>query len=346
MGYDAGCDESRCCNDKYFKQHLAEIHKDHPNPDTAKEGLKMQLRLLKKVIRMNFQKIAVATALLLLAASIFSGCAAKQPAENSDPQKKSSAVAASSSVTTKTDSRLADLHKAIDESGFQAGIAYIGYVGSKATEDEMYNYLKSSPYAEKYSFLCDSPLIDAGGTELYAVVTTRENRSASVYHADMNNDGTYDVHTDKILYKGKGTDCILLRCNPSELHSNVSILFTAGDEHFYVNPMISGANGRLNNTYCYDFSVYSDDEGISDDVINAYCLLSETDEVKYYTDLGMSLKYTGQTQNINGQECQIFAIGTNHEEQFVKEIFYAVSKQDKIYFYDVISDKWDLLGNG
>ena len=189
-------------------------------------------------------------------------------------------------------------------------------------------------------------MIDAGGTELYAVVTTRDDRSASVYPADMNNDGTYDVHTDKILYKGKGTDCILLRCNPSELHSNVSILFTAGDEHFYVNPMISGANGRLDNTYCYDFSVYSDDEGISDDVINAYCLLSETDEVKYYTDLGMSLKYTGQTQNINGQECQIFAIGTNHEEQFVKEIFYAVSKQDKIYFYDVISDKWDLLGNG
>ena len=263
---------------------------------------------------MNFQKIAVTTALLLLAASIFSGCAAKQPAETSDPQKKS--------------------------------IAYIGYVGSKATEDEMYNYLKSGPYAEKYSFLCDAPLIDAGGTELYAVVTTREDRSASVYPADMNNGGTYDVHTDKILYKGKGTDCILLRCNPSELHSNVSILFTAGDEHFYVNPMISGANGRLDNTYCYDFSVYSDNEGISDDVIIAYCLLSETDEVKYYTDLGMSLKYTGQTQNINGQECQIFAIGTNHEEQFVNEIFYAVSKQDKIYFYDVISDKWDLLGNG
>ena len=187
-------------------------------PDTAKEGLKMQLRLLKKVIRMNFQKIAVTTALLLLAASIFSGCAAKQPAENSDPQKKSSAAAASSAVTVKTDSRLADLHKAIDESGFQAGIAYIGYVGSKATEDEMYNYLKSSPYAEKYSFLCDAPLIDAGGTELYAVVTTRDDRSASVYPADMNNDGTYDVHTDKILYKGKGTDCILLRCNPSELH--------------------------------------------------------------------------------------------------------------------------------
>lgn len=295
---------------------------------------------------MKFHKIAATAALLLLAASIFSGCAAKQPAENSDPQKKSSAVTVSSAVTTKTDSQLADLHKAIDESGFQAGIAYIGYVGSNATEDEMRNYLKNSPYAEKYSFLCDSPLIDASGTELYAVVTTRDDRSASVYPADMNNDGKYDVHTDKVLYKGKGSDCILLRCNISELHSNVSILFTTGDEHFYVNPIISGATGRLDDTYCYDFSVYSDDEGISDDVMNAYGLLLETDEVKYYTDLGMSLKYTGQTQNINGQECQIFAVGTNHEEQFVKEALYAVSKQDKIYFYDTISDKWDLLGNG
>lgn len=38
----------------------------------------------------------------------------------------------------------------------------------------------------------------------------------------------------------------------------------------------------------------------------------------------MKLLYTGDTQVVNGQQCLLFAIGAEHEDQFVREQFYAV----------------------
>lgn len=61
----------------------------------------------------------------------------------------------------------------------------------------------------------------------------------------MTESGKYNVHTDKVLYEGKGSGCFLLRCNISELHSNVSILFRTGDESFSVSPMLSDATGQI-----------------------------------------------------------------------------------------------------
>lgn len=297
---------------------------------------------------MKFKKAAVSVLILLLGFAMFSGCT-PEPSENtgdSSGTSNNSSTAVPSDTVEQDDPKLLSLHKTIDESGYQAGMAYIGFVTSEATESEMRIYLKSSQYAEQYAFLCDAPLIDAGGVELYAVVTTRKDRSVSVYPADISEDGKYDVHTDKALYEGKGKDCFLLRCNISELHSNVAILFKTGDESFYVYPMLSGKDGWFDNPDFYDFSIYADDSGGKDnDVIIAYGLLSEADEVRYYTDLGMSLQYTGQTQVIDGRPCWIFALGTEHEGQFVRELYYGVC-DNLIYSYDAVNDTWSVLGAG
>ena len=55
--------------------------------------------------------------------------------------------------------------------------------------------------------------------------------------------------------------------------------------------------------------------------------------------------YTGDKEEIDGDECLIFALGTNNEDSFVQEILYGVSKT-QIYVYDVIDDKWIVLGEG
>lgn len=316
---------------------------------------------------MKFKKTAVLALILLQGFTMLSGCTSessestgessestresfkntgefsKNIRESSEPSDSSS-TAIPANTAEEDDPKLLSLYKDIDESGYQAGMAYIGFVTSEATESEMRIYLESSQYAEQYAFLCDAPLIDAGGTELYAIVTTGTDRSASVYPAEINEDGNYDVHTDKALYEGKGRDCFLLRCNVSDLHSNVAILFKTGDESFYVYPMLSGKDGWFDNPEFYDFSIYADDSGGKEnDAIIAYGLLSETDEVQYYMSLGMTLQYTGQTQIIDGRSCWIFALGTEHEGQFVREFYYGVC-DNLIYFYDAVNDTWSVLG--
>lgn len=89
----------------------------------------------------------------------------------------------------------------------------------------------------------------------------------------------------------------------------------------------------------------TDDVGVQDDIMIAYGLLLEADEVKYYTELGMSVQYTGQIEVIDCRPCWVFALGTEHGEQFVRERYYAVC-DNIIYFYDAGEDAWNVLGAG
>lgn len=73
--------------------------------------------------------------------------------------------------------------------------------------------------------------------------------------------------------------------------------------------------------------------------------LSETDEVSYYLGLGMSLWYTGTEEYIEGRNCPVFVLGTDHEDHFTKEHYYAVG-DNVVYYYDPSGDAWLLLGAG
>ena len=53
---------------------------------------------------------------------------------------------------------------------------------------------------------------------------------------------------------------------------------------------------------------------------------------------------TGLQETVNGQNCRIISLGTDHETHFVQEIYYAVSC-DTIYTYDQINDEWLELGS-
>lgn len=73
-------------------------------------------------------------------------------------------------------------------------------------------------------------------------------------------------------------------------------------------------------------------------------LLTEADEVRERMSLGMTLLYTGEHQTIDGRDCFIFALGTDHDGQFVREYLYGVC-DNLIYTYDAIADSWTTLAN-
>lgn len=298
-------------------------------------------------MKINKYIITLLIALIMLASA--SGCRAK-PTDNPD-LTESQTTGTSPATTVQKDTDLSKLQKTILDNEEAVGIAYIGYVGHEANEKEVLNFVKNSQYADKYDFLCESPLVNAGGAELYAVVIADVKYSASVYRAEITDNGEYSVKTDNALYNysGNGIDYFLLRCNESEIHTNVSLYFKKGNDSFSVFPMLSGMDGHLVAEKFYDFSVYTDYVNNSEpedrNVEIAREILSESQEVQYYINKGMSVQYTGQIREIDGRPCWIFALGTDRDDQFVRERYYGVC-DNLIYFYDTLNDKWEVLGRG
>lgn len=298
-------------------------------------------------MKINKYIITLLIALIMIASA--SGCRAK-PTDNSD-LTESQTTGTSPATTVQKDTDLSKLQKTILDNKEAVGIAYIGYVGHEANEKEVLNFVKNSQYADKYDFLCESPLVNAGGAELYAVVIADVKYSASVYRAEITDNGEYSVKTDDALYNysGNGIDYFLLRCNESEIHSNVSLYFKKGNDSFSVFPMLSGMDGHLVAEKFYDFSVYTDyvnnNEPEDRNVEIAREILSESQEVQYYINKGMSVQYTGEIREIDGRPCWIFALGTDRDDQFVRERYYGVC-DNLIYFYDTLNDKWEVLGRG
>lgn len=84
--------------------------------------------------------------------------------------------------------------------------------------------------------------------------------------------------------------------------------------------MLSGATGQKGTVDCYDFSIYGGEGG-----------------VQYYINSGMSVQYTGETEVIEGKPCMVFALGTDRDDQFVRERYYAVC-DNLVYSYDAEGD--------
>ena len=156
-------------------------------------------------------------------------------------------------------------------------------------------------------------------------------------------DGEYADDKSNPLCIGDPGEVLLLRCNLSEIYSNVLIAVTDGGGALDFRPSLSMENGHLQEIAgVYDFSKYED---VPDDlsVQIAAVILSEADEVKLALENGMKIMYTGDTQVIDGRTCLLFALGTDSGEQFVRERYYGVC-DNLIYAYDAVSDTWAVLG--
>ena len=237
----------------------------------------------------------------------------------------------------------AELQKKIAQSGSAVAVAFIGYVDSESSEADLRAYVAGSETGKEYPSLSHAPLYMAEGQELYAIIPPNDKGTIIVYPSMITEDGEYADDKSNPLHVGEPGEPLLLRCNLSEIYSNVLIAATDGGGAMDFRPSLSMENGHLQEIAgVYDFSTY---EEVPDErsIQIATELLLETEEVKQAVMQGMKVMYTGDTQWIEGRPCLLFALGTDSEEQFVRERYYGVC-DNLVYSYDAISDTWSTVG--
>ena len=256
-----------------------------------------------------------------------------------------------SAQTSGAEENLAILQDIIRENECQAGMAFLGYTYENADTSEILEYTRQEELAAAYPFLQDGTVVDAGGYEIYAIVPGLDCK-ISIYPTQVTEEGEYLEDLNNPWYMGQENEVIILRCNMSEIFSNVMVSVQKQNMSVQYHPMVSLKDGHLAaEAYCYDFSIYYDwDEYQSEydyslDINIARDLIAQTVEVSYYLGLGMSLWYTGTEEYIGGRNCPVFVIGTDHEEHFTKEKYYAAG-DNVVYYYDPLGDAWLLLGAG
>lgn len=68
-------------------------------------------------------------------------------------------------------------------------------------------------------------------------------------------------------------------------------------------------------------------------------VLTSIDEVRLMLESGMSMLFEG-TDTVWSENVRLVALGTDHEEMFVREVHYAVTGDGTVYRYDPIEDYW------
>ena len=263
--------------------------------------------------------------------------------DSSAPDSSAPAGSGNGSEPGNRYSGLEALQQKINYRSKGAGVAFIGYVDSESSEVDLRAFYAGSETGKAYPDLVHAPLYMAEGQELYAIVPPNDKGTIIVYPSMITEDGEYADDKSNPLCIGDPGEVLLLRCNLSEVYSNVLIAVTDGGGALDFRPSLSMENGHLPEIAgVYDFSKYED---VPDDltVQIAAVTLSEADEVKLALENGMKIMYTGDTQVIDGRTCLLFALGTDSGEQFVRERYYGVC-DNLIYVYDAVSDTWAVLG--
>lgn len=117
---------------------------------------------------------------------------------------------------------------------------------------------------------------------------------------------------------------------------------TASEENMSSAESSFGA-GSLAGKFDKEFEKQNENSSANEkDIEIAYSVLAENEEIKSLLESGMVIAYAGYTENIDGRECYVFVLGTDHEDHIVNEYFYGVC-DNLIYVYDVLDDSWNAV---
>ena len=206
----------------------------------------------------RFTKIITACA-LTASVALTVGCTAEK-----EPEPVSTTTSTTASqlqrATTAKESSLSQLRKTIEAEDGKVGFAFIGYLNEESDKEKILDFVKKSACGQKYDFLgeiSENNIVDADGYEVYAIVPESEKGTVTIYEAEMTEDGEYRDIRDRTLYKGKPGEPVILKCNISEIYSNVLVVSVENNEITEFRPSLSMRDGRLASVQgCYDFSVY------------------------------------------------------------------------------------------
>lgn len=106
---------------------------------------------------------------------------------------------------------------------------------------------------EACPFLADAVCVDAGGEDIYAIVPADPDGAVKVYDCSTRT----ETEAAKVLAFTERGDIVLLRCNESDIMSNVFVnVVNRYGTIFEFEPFLSLENGRLGTTGVYDFTEY------------------------------------------------------------------------------------------
>ena len=358
------------------KKAVAPVQKKAPDdkmksPKTGNDSLMviwttMILAVLEKEKRFslykekcNMKKISLLFCLIILQAGLLCGCrlphksSPQKPVEGEnksglvkvqddkkEEKKEEKEETGKTEIVETEDTELAFLRKQINQNGCGAGVALFGYVDSEFTMTDLSFYLEFHHLTKEYPFLSEAACYMADVQELYAIVPPNGKGRVTVYPSDITENGEYADDKSHPLFEGKPGEALVLRCNFSEIYSNVLVSVTDGGDAIDFHPSISLMDGHLAELAgVYDFSVYEETPDERSVEIATEILL-EYGEVRQGLENGMKLMYTGESEIINGGSCMLFVLGTDNGEQFVQEQLYGVC-DNLIYIYDVFTDTWN-----
>ncbi len=164
---------------------------------------------------------------------------------------------------------------------------------------------------------------------------------------------TYTASADELLWETSlhMGESLLLKTPLRETIPDLLLMINSDDKTVY---WYNGYDGLgeynlsyyINDSYFIDSNWYPGGTFLSDIVI-AYESLIIYDEIKNYIADGMQIYFTAEYENINSVACPIFVLGTDHPEQFVREIYYAFDPVNMVaYYLDPVTGEWQILGMG
>ena len=143
---------------------------------------------------------------------------------------------------------LSALRQAAAEANCPCAVAYLNFAFDAADFPAIPDAL-----TEACPFLADAVCVDAGGEDIYAIVPADPEAAVKVYDCSTRT----ETEAAKVLaFTGRG-DIVLLRCNESDIMSNVFVnVVNRYGTIFKFEPFLSLENGRLGTTGVYDFTEY------------------------------------------------------------------------------------------
>ncbi len=123
-------------------------------------------------------------------------------------------------------------------------------------------------------------------------------------------------------------------------------LLDIGGDMFPLPPVIEAQFKKVDETWTFEdvlkYSIAPGSAGPTDgsgpeaamDILRSYT------ELEGCFNAGMVMMPTGDSEYILDEDCMVIALGTDHEENFVREYLFAVAPSGQAYVYDVLGDAW------
>ncbi len=227
------------------------------------------------------------------------------------------------------DQSYTDLIEGLSWAEAVCGVAYVGFVEDPFSKDYLAVIERQPELMEWYPFVAKIPeerFVETDGYELYCIVPASLDCSVKVVETSLpENTEAWEPIIGETIYESETGEPILLKCNESDIFTNVLVTITTPDgTEKKISPYLSLMDGSLaginedqSGLTALDFSRYemnTDDFCTFDELVG-----SEWTSYSYYDDETTYIMNLSFFYNDYGQQCVEFWYGLENSD--IDEIF-------------------------